>query len=240
MARRPKFGTGGNVAGSVIKNILQMQGVGADEAPAEEEKAPRTRKPSAPFTAEQIAADPVLSGKMSYDQARINFIKYQRALNKMPLATQTGKKYTKQLDAARKALSKLGGNAQEAERQFFALGGKLTGVGKTQGSDAGWSAQSILNYWRDAGMEEKGYDIVAKLRGYDRFGNDIPGGIDTSKNINYTFGPEYQTRMKSNIAGLNTLQAAKITKLRNLKQAGTTLTPRQQAALKRLRALKKG
>jgi hypothetical protein len=49
-----------------------------------------------------------------------------------------------------------------------------------------------------------------------------------------------QIKMQSGVKGLNALQAAKITKLRNLKQAGTTLTPRQQAALKRLRALKKG
>lgn len=89
-------------------------------------------------------------------------------------------------------------------------------------------------------MEEKGREIVSKLRGYDQYGNDIEGGIDTSKNLNFSYGPEMQIKMQSGVKGLNALQAAKITKLRNLKQAGTTLTPRQQAALKRLRALKKG
>jgi len=243
MARRGRFGagsSGGNIAGSVIKNILQMQGTGTEEAPAPEEKAPRTRKPSTPFTAEQIAADPVLSGKLSYDQARINMIRYTKALNKMPLATTTGKRYNRQLTASRKALAKLGGNAQEAERQFFALGGKLTGVGGAEGSNAGWSEQSILNYWRNAGMEDKGFEIVSKLRGYDKFGNDIAGGIDTSKQINYTFGKEYQTRMQSPTKGLNTLQAARLTKLKNLKQGGSTLGPKQLANLKKLRALTKG
>lgn len=239
MARRGKFGTGGqggNVAGSVIKNILEMQGVGADEAPAAEEKAPRTKTPVGPMTQEQIAKSAVLSGRLSYDQSRINMIKYLRAINKMPLATETGKSYNKKLAAAQKALAKFGPNPSRIEQNFYALGGKLS---DDQGG-YGWSANQVLNYWRDAGMEEKGREIVAKIRGYDQYGNDLPGGIDTSKNLNFSYGPEGQIKMQSGVKGLNALQAARVTKLRNLKQAGTTLTPRQQAALKRLRALKKG
>lgn len=239
MARRGRFGTGGqggSVAGSVIKNILQMQGTGTEEAPPA--KTPREKTPVAPLTQEQIAKNAVLSGRLSYDQSRINMIKYMRAVNKMPLATETGKGYNKKLAAAQKALAKFGPNPSQIEQNFYALGGKLNKVDGTGGY--GWSAKQVLNYWRDAGMEEKGREIVSKLRGYDQYGNDIEGGIDTSKNLNFSYGPEMQIKMQSGVKGLNALQAAKITKLRNLKQAGTTLTPRQQAALKRLRALKKG
>lgn len=242
MARRGLFGTtasSGSVAGSVIKNILQMQGTSAQETPAPETKAPTTRKPSIPLTAEQIAKDPVFSGSLSYDQARVNYIKYQNALNKMPEA-KAGPNYRKKLAASQKALAKLGGNPQEAERQFFALGGKLTGVGKTKGSDYGWSAKQILSHWTAAGMEDKGREIVAKLRGYDQYGNDVPGGIDTSKNINYTLGKKSTLNMKSDVSGLTAVQAARITKLKNLKQGGATLGPKQLANLKKLRALAKG
>jgi hypothetical protein len=190
------------------------------------------------LTAEEIAADPVLSGKLSYDQARVNMIRYTQALNKMPLATTTGKRYKTQLADAQKALSKLGGNAQEVERQFYALGGKMSNVDGTGGS--GWSESSILDYWRSAGMEDKGMEIVSKLRGYDQYGNDVQGGIDTSKDINFSYGKEMQTRMQSPTKGLDTLQAARLTKLKNLKQGGTTLTAGQQARLKRLRQLKNG
>lgn len=253
MARRGLFGTNtpsGNVAGSVIKNILQMQGTGdtaaepgTTDGTSPVKKTPEQRKASRAarqFTPEQIAKDPVLSGSLSYDQARVNYIKYTRALNKMPLATTTGKRYKKQLAEANAAIAKLGGNPQEIERQFFALGGKLTGVGKTAGNNAGMRASDILDYWTAAGMRDKGLEIVAKIRGYDQYGNDIAGGIDKSKEINYTFGPEMQTRMKSPTKGLNTLQAARLTKLRNLKQGGATLGPKQLANIKRLRALAKG
>jgi len=245
MARRGRFGagsSGGNIAGSVIKNILQMQGTGETAAApgTTDGTARKPRTQPVPLTAEQIAADPVLSGKLSYDQARINYIRYTQALNKMPLATETGASYSRKLAAAQKALAKLGGNPQEVERQFVNLGGTLTGTGNAEGSNFGGNAQAIMAYWRNAGMEEKGREIVSRLRGYDQYGNDLPGGIDTSKNINYEFGKEYQTRMQSNVAGLNTLQAARLTKLKNLKQGGSTLGPKQLANLKKLRALTKG
>lgn len=89
-------------------------------------------------------------------------------------------------------------------------------------------------------MEEKGREIVAKIRGYDQYGNDLPGGIDTSKNIDFSDGPEMQIRMKSPTKGLNTLQAARLTKLKNIKQGGATLGPKQKANLRKLRALAKG
>ena len=247
MARKGRFGEQAptDYAGNVLKQINQMNTTGdtAAEPGTTDGTTPKTRTPRtrpAPLTAEQIAADPVLSGKLSYDQARINYIRYTQALNKMPLATTTGKKYAKQLAASRKALAKLGGNAQEAERQFANLGGTLTGTGNAEGSNFGGNAQAIMAYWRNAGMEEKGQEIVSKLRGYDQYGNDLPGGIDTSKNINYAYGKEYQTRMQSNTKGLNTLQAARLTKLKNLKQGGATLGPKQLANLKKLRALAKG
>ena len=248
MARRGLFGTGGsnnNVAGNVIKNILQMQDTGETSATpgTTDGTVPKTRTPRTrptPLTAEQIAADPLLSGKVSYDQARINYIKYQNALNKMPLATTTGKKYTKQLAASQKALSKLGPDAKSYEQQFFALGGKLAGTGNAEGSNYGWQESKIASYWANAGMPEKGMEIIAKLRGYDQYGNDIPGGIDTSKNINYTLGKKSQFNMASTTKGLTAVQSARLTKLKNIKQSGSTLGPKQLANLKKLRALAKG
>jgi hypothetical protein len=239
MARRGLFGTNatsGNVAGSVIKNILQMQGTGETAAEPGTTDGTKTNTPRVPLTAEQISKSAVLSGRLSYDQSRVNMIKYMRAVNKMPSATTTGKKYDKQLARAQKAIDKFGPNASQIEQNFYALGGKLN---DDQGG-YGMSAKKILDYWRSAGMEEKGREIVSKLRGYDQYGNDIPGGIDTSKNIDFTYGNEGQINMKSPTKGLNTLQAARFTKLQNLKKSGATLGPKQLANIKRLRALAKG
>jgi hypothetical protein len=159
-----------------------------------------------------------------------------RAVNKAPLATTTGKKYDRQLAASKKALAEFGPNASQIETNFYALGGKL--------SDAeggyGWSPKQVLDYWRSAGMEDKGKEIVAKIRGYDQYGNDLPGGPDTSKNIDFTYGEENKIKMTSPTKGLNALQAARLTKLKNLKQGGATLGPKQKANLQRLRALAKG
>jgi hypothetical protein len=89
-------------------------------------------------------------------------------------------------------------------------------------------------------MEDKGREIVSKIRGYDQYGNDLPGGIDTSKDINFSYGNEMEINMKSPIKGLDALQAARLSKLRNLKQGGATLGPKQKAKLKKLKGLAQG
>lgn len=229
-----------NYGANILKDINRMSSTGETAAApgtTDGTAAKPARKTQKPFTAEQIAADPVLSGKITLDQAKINWLKYQDALNKMPLATTTGAKYDSQLKAAQAALAKIGGNPQEAERQFYALGGKM--VDTKQGGGAGWSENQILNYWRNAGMEDKGYEIVSKIRGYDRFGNPVEGGL-SNNTINYTLGDEYQTNVKSDVKGLSAVQAARLTKLRNLKQGGATLGPKQKAKLKKLKALAQG
>jgi len=252
MARKGRFGEQAptDYAGNVLKQINQMNTTGdtAAEPGTTDGTTPKTRTPRtrpAPLTAEQIAKDPVLSGKISYDQARINFLKLQNALNLLPLAkaNESAKykaKATQMVRRSAAAMAKLTPDQRNAETSFFALGGKLTGTGKSEGANYGWDESKIASYWANAGMPEKGMEIIAKLRGYDQYGNDIPGGIDTSKNINYTLGKNANFNMASTTKGLTAVQSARLTKLKNLKQGGTTLGAKQLANLKKLRALAKG
>ena len=196
-------------------------------------KATREQKP---LTAAQIAADPVLSGKLSVDQAKINYIKAQQALNLMP-SDETSATYAAQLKKANAAIAKLGVNPQEAERQFFALGGQMKGVGRSEGANYGARAETILNYYRSAGMEDKGYEIVARMTGTDQYGNPVEKSQPT---VDYRLGSDSSFNLKSPNKNLTALQAARLTKLKNLKQGGSALGQTQKANLKRLRALAKG
>jgi hypothetical protein len=200
---------------------------------------PRRARVQRMLTAEEIAADPVLSGKLSFDQAKINALKSIRITNLAPDANTAGtKKYRRQLMEMNKLQSGLGINPGEAERQFFAMGGRYNDT--RQGGGAGWSENQILDYWRSAGMEDKGLEIVSRIRGYDNTGADLPGGADPGLAIDYKLTPGMAMNVASPVKGLNELQAARLTKLKNLKQGGTTLTAGQQARLKRLRQLKNG
>ncbi len=190
------------------------------------------------LTAEEIAADPVLSGRLSIDQAKIRYIKAQQALNLMPADGDTGASYTSKLKKANEAISSLGFNPSEAERQFFALGGRMQGKGGSSGSDYAWSPKKILDYWKSAGMEDKGYEIVSKIRGYDKFGNPVEGGA-SQNTVDYRL-KDNQFKMLGQVENLNAIQSARLTKLKNLKQGGSTLTTKQQENLKRLRQLKNG
>jgi hypothetical protein len=233
---RSSYGT--SVSGNILKDINMMQSSGETVKPAgttdgTAEKA--TREPRQ-LTAAQIAADPVLSGKLSVDQAKINYIKAQQALNLMP-SDETSSTYAAQLKKANAAIAKLGVNPQEAERQFFALGGQMKGVGRSEGANYGARAETILNYYRSAGMEDKGYEIVAKMYGNDRYGNPVEQSRPT---VDYRLGSDSSFNLKSPTENLTALQAARLTKLKNLKQGGSTLGQTQKANLKRLRALAKG
>lgn len=249
MSKRGRFQGGGNNYAGIpqqIINQIRKQSAGGSTGsnpaeptpPAEGAPSPkRTREPRM-LTAEEIAADPVLSGKISIDQAKVRYIKAQQALNLMPSEGDTGSSYTSKLKKANKAISALGFNPVEAERQFFALGGRMQGKGKSSGSDYAWSAKKILDYWRSAGMEDKGYEIVGKIRGYDKFGNPVEGGA-SQNTVDYRL-KDNQFKMLGQVENLNALQSARLTKLKNLKQSGGTLTSKQQANLKRLRQLKNG
>ena len=250
MAKRGRFSGGGSYAGipAQILNQIRQQAAGENTSNTDEtikpntgdaETAPSTpaAKERKPLTAEQIAANPLFSGKLSVDQAKINYIKSKQALNLMPREDATGKKYTTQLKKANAAIAKLGLNPQETEQQFFALGGQMQGIGKNKGANYGWSGDEVLKYWRSAGMEDKGYEIVAKMYGNDRYGNPVEQSRPT---VDYQVGSDWSFNLKSPTENLNALQAARLTKLKNLKQSGTALGQTQKANLKRLRALAKG
>ena len=254
MAERGRFSGGRSGGGSYagiptqILNQIRKQAAGENTSNTNETVKPNTgdaetasstpvAKERKPLTAEQIAANPLFSGKLSVDQAKINYIKSQQALNLMPGENVTGKKYTAQLKKANAAIAKLGLNPQETEQQFFALGGQMQGVGRSQGANYGWSGNKVLEYWRSAGMEDKGYEIVAKMYGNDKYGNPVEQSQPT---VDYRLASDSTFRMQSPTANLNALQAARLTKLQNLKQSGTTLTAKQQGNLKRLRTLKNG
>ena len=253
MAERGRFSGGRSYAGipAQVINQIRKQAAGENTSNTDETVKPnpgtdtttppakpvRARRERVPLTAEQIAANPLFSGKLSVDQAKINYIKSQQALNLMPGENVTGKKYTAQLKKANAAIAKLGLSPQETEQQFFALGGQMQGVGRSQGANYGWSGDKVLEYWRSAGMEDKGYEIVAKMYGNDKYGNPVEQSQPT---VNYRLGSDSTFRMQSPIKNLNALQAARLVKLKNLKQSGATLTAKQQGNLKRLRALKNG
>lgn len=238
MARRGKFGagvSGGSVAGNVIKSILRMQGTGDTAAPPGTTDG--TNSKSKPLTAQRIASNPVFSGKLSVDQAKINYIKAQQALSLMPGEKVTGAKYDAQLKKANQAIANLGFNPIEAEQQFFALGGKMQGAGRAEGSNYGFSSQKVLEYYRAAGMEEKGYEVVAKMLGNDRYGNSVAQSQPT---VEYKLGAGNALNVQSGNRNLTALQDARLTKLKNLKKGGSTLGAKQLANIKRLRALAKG
>jgi hypothetical protein len=229
---------GSAVSGNILKDINLMQSSGETVRPSgtTDGTAAKATREQKPLTAEQIAANPLLSGKLSVDQAKINYIKSQQALNLMP-GEETGSAYDAKLKKAYGAIGKLGFNPQEAERQFFALGGKMQGVGRSEGANYGWSGDKVLDYWRAAGMEDKGYEIVAKMYGNDRYGNPVEKSQPT---VDYRLGSDSAFNLKSPTENLTALQAARLTKLKNLKQGGTALGQTQKANLKRLRALAKG
>jgi hypothetical protein len=87
-------------------------------------------------------------------------------------------------------------------------------------------------------MEDKGYEIVSKIRGYDKFGNPVEGGA-SQNTVDYRL-KDNQFKMLGQVENLNAIQSARLTKLKNLKQGGSTLTTKQQENLKRLRQLKNG
>ena len=241
MARKGKFGEQAtpSYATDVLKRINQMNATGETTAPAgtTDGTALKVRREQKPLTAAQIAANPVLSGRLSVDQAKINYIRAQQALNLMPGEGVTGAKYTAQLKRANAAIAKLKVKPQDAEQQFFSLGGQMRGVGRSEGANYGSSPKNILDYYRSAGMEDKGYEIVAKIYGNDRYGNPVDQSQPT---VDYRLGSDSTLRMQSPTANLNALQAARLTKLQNLKKGGSTLSTKQQANLKRLRELKNG
>ena len=244
MARRGKFGeqaSTGSYATDLLKRINQMNATGETAAPAgtTDGTAAKATRESKPLTPEQIAKNPLLSGKISVDQAKINYIKAQQALNFMPSSNETGAAYSKKLKKARSALAELRVNPQEAERQFFALGGQMQGIGKNEGANYGWDSDKVIDYWRAAGMEEKGYEIAAKMLGNDRFGNLVEGGA-SRPTLDYRVGPDLSFNFRSPTRNLTALQDARLTKLKNLKQGGSTLSAKQKSNLKKLRELTKG
>jgi hypothetical protein len=242
MARKGKFGEQAtpSYATDVLKRINQMNATGETTAPAgtTDGTAPKVRREQKPLTAEQISANPLFSGKLSVDQAKINYIKAQQALNLMP-SDETGSAYNSKIKKANAAIAKLGINPQESERQFFALGGQMQGVGRSRGANYGWSADKVIDYWRAAGMEDKGYEIAAKMLGTDRFGNPVEGGA-SQPTVDYRLGSDSSFNFKSPTKNLTALQAARLTKLKNLKQGKSTLSSRQLTNLKKLRAIAKG
>lgn len=248
MAKRGRFSGGagyGGIPQQIIDQIRQ-QAAGdntsnSDEtvkpspgngaaAPAPSPRRARTRRM---LTAEEIAADPVLSGKLSVDQAKINYIRAQQALNLMP-SDETSATYAAQLKKANAAIAKLRVNPQEAERQFFALGGQMRGVGSSEGSNYGTRPSDILAYYRSAGMEDKGHEIVSKIYGNDQYGNPVEQSQPT---VDYRLGSDSSFNFKSPTKNLTALQAARLTKLKNIKQSGGTLTAEQKARLKRLKGM---
>jgi hypothetical protein len=241
MARKGKFGEQAtpSYATDVLKRINQMNATGETTAPAgtTDGTAPKVRREQKPLTAEEIAADPVLSGRLSVDQAKINYIRAQQALNLMPGEGVTGAKYTAQLKRANAAIAKLKVKPQDAEQQFFSLGGQMRGVGRSEGANYGSQGKKILDYYRSAGMEDKGYEIVAKMYGNDRYGNPVEQSRPT---VDYRLGSDSSFNFKSPTKNLTALQAARLTKLKNLKQGGSTLSSRQLTNLKKLRAIAKG
>ena len=105
MAKRGRFSGGAGYGGvpQQIINQIRQQAAGENTSNTDEtikpntgdaETAPSTpaAKERKPLTAEQIAANPLFSGKLSVDQAKINYIKSKQALNLMPREGATGKK----------------------------------------------------------------------------------------------------------------------------------------------------
>lgn len=252
MAKRGRFSGGSGYGGipQQIINQIRLQAAGENTSNTGDTVKPNTEEVTSPevsrartqrmLTAEEIAADPVLSGRLSIDQAKINYLKAKSALNLMPGEGLTEKAYNAALKKANKAIAKSGVNPLSAERQFFALGGKMQGVGSSKGANYGWSEKKILDYWRSAGMEDKGLEIVSKIRGYDQYGNPVEGG-PSANTVDYTLKRNDSTFiLKSPVKGLSAVQAARLTKLKNIKQSGGTLTAEQKARLKRLKGMVQG
>jgi hypothetical protein len=250
MAKRGRFSGGagyGGVPQQIIDQIRQ-QAAGDNTSNSDETvkpnpgngstaPAPRRARTQRMLTAEEIAANPVLSGKLSFDQARINALKSIQITNLAPDASTYGtNKYKKQLMQMNKLQSELGINPGEAERQFFAMGGRYNDT--KQGGGYGWSEKAILDYWRSAGMEDKGFEILSKIRGYDQFGN--PTAADPNLAVNFRNTPGMDMNVASPVKGLNALQAARLTKLKNIKKSGGTLTAEQKARIKKLKGMVQG
>ena len=113
----------------------------------------------------------------------------------------------------------------------------MQGIGKNKGANYGWSGDEVLKYWRSAGMEDKGYEIVAKMYGNDKYGNPVEQSQPT---VDYRIGSDSSFNFKSPTENLTALQDARLTKLKNLKQSGGTLTADQKARLKRLKGMVQG
>ena len=209
-----------------------------------------TKKPMRMLTEQEIAADPVLSGRLTLEQARVNYLRNLIARNSAPLAdlAETNPaKYQKRMKEWQAATAAIPNPAKEnyfgeSERLFFALGGTKNSLDENF-AGAGWSDRQILEYWRSAGMEDKGREIIARRNGVDSTGAAIAGGPDTSMRVDVNpnmTGSSFTYTPQSRVSGLNALQDARLEKLRALKKSGATLSPQQLAALKKLRRLANG
>lgn len=208
-----------------------MQGTGdastVTETPAQ---TPATKATS--FTQEQIAASPVLSGSLSPEQAKVQALRTQQLIEKMPAGEWTNKQASK----LQSQFSELPFKASQAESNFFAAGGQY--VSDTGETGYGWSNKKIIDYYKAAGMEDKGYEIVSQRTGYDRYGNPVP--VDKSMTATFKQTDTGMGKLVSETKGLSAAQSARLDRLKDIKKSGTTLTPKQKEKIKKLKGLAKG
>ena len=174
-----------------------------------------------------FADDPVLSGKYTDPSKLVDSVyKYVSALNLAPLATDTGKTYTNKLAKYNEALTSLGPDVREQYQSFFRLGGSIgdlqTGPNTFKGG--GQSSTNILKYL-ETGQASYAPDLVI---------NQVAG-----QNPNYPTQTVLAGMNKSTgQMNLSQNQLGKLRELKGVKQAGGSLTAKQQAKLARLKALK--
>lgn len=220
MARRGRFGTGGqggSVAGSVIKNILQMQGTGTEEAPAPGVTAPtnpvrKNKLFDEPYTEAQIAANPVFSALkrgITPEEAIKNYRALLKVSNLAPIAGD-GKISAKQSRQYQRALASLTPEQRNAERILTTMG---ISIDTPNGGSIGG--------YNTADREQ----ILRNL------------GIDPSTMPKYAPVQQLGTMKNQSLANpLSSRQKSRLQRLRGM--APSSLNSKQKAALARLRGKK--
>jgi hypothetical protein len=166
--RKGRFGEQAptDYAGNVLKQINEMSG---------------STTPPAATVATTARANTLVnraaSGSVTYSQALANYKKLYGLLQKMPETTNAvGKNVANKVRNISGKISNLqrGNNLQN---EFFSLGGSeyTKGTGKYGDTGAGWTNAKVKQYWESAGKPEIGQEIINQRRGYDQYGNDLPG-----------------------------------------------------------------
>lgn len=182
MARKGAFTGVPDYSSSILKQIAQAYSTSVT-TPAKTTGTAASTTPSGQYLKN------VASGKITYDQALKNYVKSSQLYNQMP---ETGsaplsKAVNAKVEDISKKLSRLQRGAN-FEANFFALGGSQYTKGTNGYGDtgAGWTDKKVQEYWNSVGKPEVGQNIVNQRRGYDQYGNDLPGWKGNPLAVNST------------------------------------------------------